>query len=143
MKMFNKKIKVRTIAYFLLIPSFLLFLGAIAAILIVPAFAFGSDVSIGAMIPFFFVSSMVFLLSFLCMLISIRYFKNKPFKRNHSLGTVMVIFSSIYLVYTVIICILSNLTGNLGGFGAPLIALLLLLIFLPLGLGLKNGYKRN
>ncbi len=139
--MFNKPIKPRIIGCFVLLPAILIILGTIMAVLFVPAFAFASGVNFLAIIPFLILIFFSFLLSGICIYIAFRYFKNKPFGKNRTLGQLFVYLPLVYLLYSLLICLVSNLTGNFGGFGPTLMAILFTFILLPLGLGLKNGYK--
>jgi hypothetical protein len=138
---FSKPVSTKIIGYFTLLPAVLMLLGTVLALFLVPSFGFASGVNFVSLIPFFFLMLFSLILSSVCIYIAIRYFKNKPFKQEKTLGNLFVIFGLGYFVYSSLVCLLSNLTGNLGGFGQPLVAFLLMLILVPLGLGMKNGYK--
>lgn len=140
--MFNKPVNAKSIGYFLLSISALFLIATILALIFIPAFGLASGGTIFLVIPFIFFMFFIFSLSVICIYIALRYLKGKPFKKNESLGKALVIFSTIYLVYTSLICLISNLTGNYGGFSHPIFAFLLFLILFPIGLGLRNGYKK-
>ena len=140
--MFNSKVKPKVIGYLMLIPAFLLLCLTLFGILVLPIFGISSGVSLFQMLPFVFV--MIFSLSLIlcCIYLSFRYFKEKPFKKNKSLGVVLIGSSVFYLMYSIFGYLASNFfLDNEGGFLKPIIALLYFLIFFPLGLGFKNGYK--
>lgn len=139
--MFNKPVNTKTVGVFMLVPACLILLGTAIAVVLIPAFGFASGISILTMLPFMMLIFASLISTGIIVYIAIRYLKNKPFKKNNSLGTLLVYFSIGYFFYTSLVCILSNLTGNEGGYLRPVIALLYLLLLLPLGLGLKNGYK--
>lgn len=139
--MLNKPIKTKTVAYLVLLPAVLLLIITIASFSILTPMSLEKGIDFVQLIPLLFLSTTTILLSLICIYISIRYFKNKPLKKNEFAGKLFIYFSIGYFLYTSLICLISNLTGNFGGFGPPFIALLLLLILLPLGLGLKNGYQ--
>ncbi len=141
MEIFKKPVKTKTIAWFILIPTSLLFLSLVVLVLFIPAFGFASGVSFVQMIPFFFLTFAFLIFATISIYVSMRYFKNKPFAENQTLGLLFVVFSIGYFLYNLLACILSNLTGNIGGYFPTILAFLLLFILLPLGLGLKNGYK--
>ncbi len=139
--MLNTQVKPKVIGYFMLLPAVLILFGTVLAFVLVPSFAFASGVSLLAIIPFLILAFFSLFLSAICIYIAFRYFNNKPFKENKTLGQLFVFFGLGYFGYSSLICLVSNLTDNAGGFGQPLIAFLIMLILLPLGLGLKNGYK--
>ncbi|MBK5240007.1 hypothetical protein [Clostridium sp.] len=139
--MCNKPISPKLIGFFLLIPSVLIFIGVLLATFILPSFGFVSGVSFINMIPFLILMLFFFAFSSVCIYISILYFKNKPYKENKSLGLIFVVFGIGYFIYSSLSCLISNLTGNVGGYAGVVIAFLILLIIVPIGLGLKNGYK--
>lgn len=139
--MFKKPINVKVIAWFVLIPSLLVFFGGLFLTYFLASFGFASGVSFLQLTPFLILMFLSSLLAAFGMYVSVRYFKNQPFKENKNLGLLFIIFGLGYFVYQVLICILSNLTGNEGGYLKSIVALLLLFVLIPLGLGLKNGYK--
>ncbi len=139
--MFNNPVKPKTIGYFALIPAFLMLLGSIFAIIFIPSFGFAAGVSFMQLVPFFL------LMFFFCCFagfggyVAWRNFRNNPFKENKTAGVLLVNFSIVYFVYSALSCLISNLTGNIGGYVGPVAAFLSMLILVPVGLGLKNGYK--
>ncbi len=139
--MLNNPVKPKVIGYLMLLPAILMLSGTIVALFFVPSFAFASGVSFLVLTPFLLLVFFSLFFSAVCIYIASRYFKNKPFKEDKTLGQLFVFFTLGYFGYSSLICLMSNLTGNVGGFGQPLIAFLIMLILLPLGLGLKNGYK--
>lgn len=141
--MFQKGIKNKTIAFLLLIPAVIISLGTILLAYGLASFGFASGVSPFQLLPLFFVSFFFLSFSGTIIYISFRYFKNNPFKQNKGLGKFLVFGSLAYFIYQLIICILSNLTGNEGGFAGPIIAFLLLLILFPLGLSLLFPQNHN
>ena len=140
--MFNKPVNAKSIGYLLLLLGVFVLLTTALSLIFIPAFGLASGGSIFLVIPFIFFMLFIFSLSGICIYIALRYLKGKPFKENESLGKALVIFSTIYLAYTSLICLISNLTGNYGGFAQPIFAFLLFLILFPIGLGLRNGYKK-
>ncbi len=139
--MFDRRLNCKSIGYMLLCPGVLIFSGTIFALFLIPSFGIASGVSFISLIPFFFLMACALFLSGICFYISWRYFKNKPFKQDRTLGLLFLFFGLGYFGYSALICLISNLTGNMGGFGPLLIAFLLMLVLLPLGLVLKNGCK--
>ena len=139
--MLNSPINHKLIGSFLLISTVFILIGAVVAAIILPSFGLASGVSFIQLIPFYLLMTFLFVFSGICLYIAIRYFKRKPFKENKPLGLIFVISGSGYFIISTMSCIISNLTGNTGGYARPVFALLILLIFVPLGLGLKNGYK--
>jgi len=105
------------------------------------SFGFASGVSFLQLTPFLIIMFLSSLLAAFGIYVSVRYFKNEPFGENKTLGLLFIVFGIGYFVYQVLICFLSNITGNEGGYLKSIVALLLLFILIPLGLGLKNGYK--
>ncbi len=140
--MLETKIRAKIIGYFMLFPAIIILLGVIFATLFLSSFGFASGVSFIQIMPFFVLMLMGLFFAGLCVYIAIRYIKNNPFKQNQQLGTVFVFFSLIYFSYSLLVYILGNLFDNQGAFLKPVLAFLLLLILFPLGLGLKNGYKK-
>ncbi len=141
--MWNKKISARLIGYLMFLPALLLLFGGVMAVLFLSAFGFGSGVSLLQMLPFLVLMFFVLSFSGFCVYLAVRYLKNKPFKPNHQLGTVLVLFSLVFFFFSLINYVLGNLFGNEGAFLRPIISFVLLLILLPLGLGFKNGYKKD
>ncbi len=140
--MLNNPVKPKTIGFLMLIPAILVLCLAIIAVLIVPAFGLSSGVSFLQLLPFLFLMFFTLIVMSVCIYVSIRYLKGKPFKENRSLGIVLVFSSLFYFVYTLFGFLLSNfLLDNQGGYLQPIVAFMFLLIFLPLGLGFKNGYR--
>jgi hypothetical protein len=139
--MFNKPISPKLIGFFLLIPSVLIFIGAVVATFILPSFGFASGVSFINLIPFLILMLLFFIFSGVCIYIAIQYFKNKPYKENKSLGLFLFTLGVGCFVFSSLSCLINNLTGNVGGYAGPFISFLILLIIVPIGLGLKNGYK--
>ncbi len=134
--------KPKVIGYLMLIPAFFLLCLIILSAIVIPIFGFGSGVSFIQMVPFLFLTFFSFSLMLLCIYLSFRYLKGKPFKKNKSLGIILMASAAFYFVYTSFGFLVSNLfLDNEGGFLKPTIALLYFLIFFPLGLGFKNGYK--
>ena len=140
--MLEKKLSVKCIGIFILIPSILVGVSVLIATLILSSFGLASGVSVFQLIPFFTLMSFGLFLSGFCLYVSIRYLKGKPFKANSQLGTIFVLFSFFYLPYSLLVYLLNFFIDNGPSVIKPLFALLIFLILFPLGLGLKNGYKK-
>ena len=93
------------------------------------------------LLPFFFLSIFTLTISGIGIYVGIRYLKGRGFKKNTSLGILLITLGLVYFGYTVLGYIFSNLTDNPGGEIKVVLALLWLLISFPLGLGLKNGVR--
>jgi len=119
----------------------LILLTTIIAFIILPLFGIGSGVSLIALLPFLFLSIFTLTLSGMGIYIGIRYLKKRGFKKNRSLGIVLITLGLVYFGYTVLGYIFSNLTDNMGGEFKVILSFLWLLISFPLGLGFKNGVK--
>jgi len=125
----------------ILIPSVLILLTTIIAFIILPLFGIASGVNILLLLPFFFLSIFTLSLSGIGIYIGIRYLKKRGFKKNRSLGVVLITVGLAYFGYTVLGYIFSNLTDNIGGEFKVILSFLWLLISFPLGLGFKNGVR--
>ncbi len=139
--MLDKPICSKKIGFMLVLPTIILLLGSLLSAVLGVSFGLGSGVPIYSLLPFIFLMFLFLCLSFFCMYLSSRYIKNKPLKQDKTLGLLFIVFGFGYFMYALFICIISNITGNIGGYAQPAIAFLLMLILVPLGLGLKNGYK--
>jgi hypothetical protein len=139
--MIDKKIGVKTVGICILIPCFLALIGVLIAFFFLTSFGFASGVSFSMMLPFLLLSILTIIVCSIGIYVSIRYLRNRPFKRNKSLGSLFMIFSVVYFVLSLFSFIASNLTGNTGGWLRPIFAFLILVILLPLGMGIRNGYK--
>ena len=101
----------------------------------------GSNVNILGLIPLILLSILFLSITVLGMYIGIRYIKYNGFKKNNSLGICLIYLGIGYFLYNLVVYILNNVTGNLGGEIRILLALLLAIILLPLGMGIKNGVE--
>jgi hypothetical protein len=139
--MINKKINTKVIGLCIFIPCVFIFLSIILSLFILTSFGLASGASFLVLLPFFILSILTLVVSLVGVYIAIRYLKNRPFKQNRSLGTLFMAFSFFYFFFSFFSCVISNLTGNFGGWLRPVFAFLILVILLPLGMGLRNGYK--
>jgi hypothetical protein len=71
----------------------------------------------------------------------IRYIKNKGFKKNKTIGMILIVLALFYFLSSLTSYILSNLTDNPGGWVKLVFSFILMLIVIPLGLIIKNGVK--
>jgi len=141
MNIFDTQLKSKTVGILILLSSLLVLILTITLSIFLIPFSLGSEVDILTFIPFLIITFFVLVISALGIYIGIRYLKEKGFKKNSSLGTLMIIIGSVYFVSTLTSYLFSNLTGNTGGWVQPIIAFLWAIITIPFGLVLKNGCK--
>ncbi|MBN1373783.1 hypothetical protein JW962_00405 [Candidatus Dojkabacteria bacterium] len=104
-------------------------------------FGLGSGIDVVSLIPLILLVLLLVLLGGIGVYVGIRYFKKKGFKQNETLGSLMIFGSLIYFLYKLVTVILSNLTGNEGGWLQPVFALILVFWVVPLGYAIRNGTK--
>lgn len=133
--------KNKTFGIYILAVSILLLILILLSTAFLFTMALSSGVHILTLIPLAVVTFFLLTLSILGIYTGIRYIKGNTFKKNRRLGTTLIILGLIYLGYSLIVYILSNLTGNYGGEIKPVFAFLLCTVLVPLGLILKNPEK--
>lgn len=92
-----------------------------------------------SLIPFIITTAFVLLISSVGIYIGIRYIKNNGFKKNRSLGIALIVVGSFYFISSLASYLLSNLTGNTGGWLKPIAAFLFMIVTVPLGILIKEG----
>ena len=141
MNILNIQLRSKTVGILILVLSILVLISTIVISIILLSFGLASGIHPLALIPFVLLVIFLVLTSSLFIYIGIRYIKDQGFKKNENLGKVLIIFSLVYLSYTLVTYMLSNLTDNSGGQLQPIIAFIFSLITIPFGLVLKNGTK--
>ena len=139
--MFTRPIPPKTIGFLVLIPAGLLLAAALGAAVIVPVLGVASGIHPLALIPFLLVVALLVTLAGVGVLLGVRYLRGNPLRENRGLGLFFLAFGVGYLAYSGLTCLASNLTGNRGGYAGLLFAILMAIITVPIGLGLKNGYR--
>jgi Na+-driven multidrug efflux pump len=141
MNLLDIQLRAKSVGVLLLLASTLILCFTIfIAIFLIP-FGLKSGLNILSLIPFLLIAIFTLVVCGLGIYVGIRYFKGKVFKKNKSLGTVLVIFGLFYLLYSLISYFFSNLTGNIGGEIQPILALVWAVVTIPFGLVLRNGVK--
>lgn len=141
MNLLDIQLKAKSVGVLLLLASGLILCFTISIGIFLTLLGLKSGLSILALIPFLFITLFTLVLCALGIYVGIRYYKGKIFKKNRSLGTVLVILGVSYLLYTITVYIFSNLTGNIGGEIQPILALIWAVVTVPFGLVLRNGVK--
>ena len=126
---------------FVFIPSLLVFLFILFSFVFLFLFGVGSSMNILGLVPLIILSILFLSITILGMYIGIRYIKYNGFKKNNSLGICLIYLGMGYFIYNLVIYILNNVTGNLGGEVRVVLSLLFLIILLPLGMGIRNGVE--
>jgi len=131
----------KTIGFLVFIPSALILAATVAATVIVPAFGLASGIHPLALVPFLLIALLSGILSGIGVSTGVRYLRGNPPGGNRGLGLFFVAIGTGYLGYSGLTCLVSNLAGNPGGYGGLLFSALMAIIVVPIGLGLKNGYR--
>jgi hypothetical protein len=100
-----------------------------------------SNVNIFTLFPFILFAVTLLLLPVGGIYIAIRCIKGNTFKKNKQLGTLLIISGLVFLGYSLIEYILSNLTGNYGGQLRLILAFLVCTIVVPFGLIISPDNK--
>jgi hypothetical protein len=142
MNLLDTQLRSKTVGVALILSSTLILCFTILISIFLIPFGIESGLNILSLIPFSLITLSIVIISILAMYVGLRYFKGKAFKKNKTLGTVLIAFGFLYLLYSLISFIFSNLTGNIGGEIQPIVALVWAIVTIPFGLVLRNGVKK-
>ena len=137
-----RKFNPRTLGIFMLIPSILIVITSILYTVVV-------ILGIGYYITWFslpvFISLGYLLFAAFTLYTSIRFIRNRPFKRSRTLGNILIFGGALYFFYRLSTVIYWTVIYWSPGHSIPWLRILLILLlstfFVSLGFGMKGSYK--